>query len=147
MSSISVRNNSVYHKGIYDAITTFKKDGKSFLTEFHDYEKCDDFLDLHFSHLDPALHNIFKPNNPEEKGLQGLYLTVDSLKRVICSHQNGWINDYVFTQMADLLNFYEEFETDTGLAGKVIPKILFGDGYSEQTDFNPHHHHTKKIMD
>ena len=62
LSKISVRTNSDYHKGIYDAIASFKKDGKRFLTEFQKYETFDDYLDLHFSHLDPALHNIFKPN-------------------------------------------------------------------------------------
>ena len=116
------------------------------MTEFQNYETCDDYLDLHFSHLDPALHNIFKPNNPKEKRLEGLFLTVNSLKRVICSYQSGWLNDYVFTQMADLLNFYEEFDTDKSVAGKVLPHILFGDGYSEQTDLNPNHHSKKKNM-
>ena len=89
--------------------------------------------------MDPALHNIFKPNDPEEDRLDGLYLTVNALKRVICSHEHGWIDDYMFTQMADLLNFYEEFEPATGQIGKGIPKFLFGDGYSEQMDFNPNH--------
>ena len=32
LSKISVLANSDYHKGIYDAITSFKKDGKRFLT-------------------------------------------------------------------------------------------------------------------
>ena len=41
--------------------------------------------------------------------------------------------------MADLLNFYKEFENETGIAGKLIPEILFGDGYAEQIDFNPNH--------
>ena len=139
LSTISGKANSSYHQEIYDAISAFKDHGNKSLTKFKDYNTCDEYLDLHFSHLDPALHNIFKPNDPEEDRLDGLYLTVNTLKRVICSHQAGWINDYMFTQMADLLNFYEECEPATGRICTAIPKILFGDGYSEQMDFNPNH--------
>ena len=124
---------------MYDAIDSFKNDGPNFINTFKDYNECDDFLTLHFSHLDPTQNNIFKPNDPVENGLDGLYLTVNSLKRLICSFGNGWLNDTMFTQLADLMNFYEEFESQTGTAGKSIPNILFGDGYAEQVHFNPNH--------
>jgi len=52
---------------------------------------------------------------------------------------NGWLNDTMFTQISDLMNFYEEFDTQTGICGTVIPNILFGDGYAEQIDLNPNH--------
>ena len=138
-SQISIKTNTAYHKKIYDAIYSFKNDGPYFINTFKDYNQCDDFLTLHFSQLDPTNNNIFKPNNPVEIGLDGLYLNVISLKRLICSFDNGWLNDTIFTQLADLMNFYEEFESQTGTAGKSIPNILFGDGYAEQVHFNPNH--------
>jgi len=105
ISQISLQTNSAYHRDMYDAIYSFKHEGPNFINTFKDYKECDDFLSLHFSHLDPTQNNIFKPNDPVEKGLDGLYLTVNSLKRLICSFQNGWLNDIMFTQMADLMNF------------------------------------------
>lgn len=78
LSTISVKANSLYHREIYDAISSLKNHGNKLLTKFKEYETCDDYLDLHFSHLDPALHNIFKPNDPEENRLKGLFLTVNA---------------------------------------------------------------------
>lgn len=139
ISQISLVSNSLHHREIYDTMYSFKTEGSAFINTFKQYQDCDDYLTLHFSHLDPALNNIFKPNNPVGKGLDGLYLTVDSLKRLICSISNGWLNDTIFSQMSDLMNFYEEFDTSTGVAGLLLPNILFGDGYVEQIDLNPNH--------
>ena len=150
LSKISVKGNRSYHQSIYDAISAFKDHGNKSLNHFTNYQDCEDFLELHFSHLNPNAHNIFKPNHPEEDRLAGLHLPLSSLKRVICSIKDGWLDDHIFTQMADLLNFYEEFEPATGEIGKGKPTILFGDGYSEPMSINPNHlpqtSHTYKLI-
>lgn len=91
---------------------------------------------LQFSHLEPSLNNIFKTSDPAVDRLPGLFLSVNTMKRLICSYQNGWLNGYLFTQMADLLNYHEEFAEQSGLAGRRVPAILSGDALSEQGDFN-----------
>ena len=89
LSKISVTANSDYHQEIYDAISSFKNDGNNSLKQFKNFQTCDDYLALHFSHLEPTQHNIFKPNDPTEKRLEGLFLTVNALKQAICSYCDG----------------------------------------------------------
>ena len=57
--------------GYGTAIYSFKNEGSGFINTFKDYQECDDYLTLHFSHLDPTLNNVFKPNNPVAQGLDG----------------------------------------------------------------------------
>ena len=39
--------------------------------------------------------------------------------------------------MCDLLNYFEEFAPEQILAGKRVPELLFGDGFSEKGVYNP----------
>lgn len=56
-------------------------DGDSLVDRFNNYNDCENYLELHFSHLEPATNNIFSQNNLLCGS--GLHLTVNALKQLI----------------------------------------------------------------
>ena len=82
-----------------------KNGGDSFIGQFTTYKECENYLELHFSHLDASTNKIFSPNDVRCGLVPGLHLTANALKRLIVSFDKGWINDDMVNHVVSLLNF------------------------------------------
>lgn len=51
-----------YQSDIYNLISQMKSDSDSLVDRFNDYDACEKYLELHFSHLEPTTNNIFSSN-------------------------------------------------------------------------------------
>jgi len=81
LSKISAQKLLKYHEQIFNVISEMIGDGANFISAFTDYDECNEYLDLHFSHLEAKSNNIYTPNDPTKGLLPGLFLTVNALRR------------------------------------------------------------------
>lgn len=84
-----------------------KSDDNNFVGKFKGCKDCDKYLDLYISHFERDTNNIFTLNNQTEDLLPCLFLSVNILHQLIYSKNGGWLNDYMFNHIVELLNVYE----------------------------------------
>ena len=83
LSNIFLKKIVHHHRDMYYIISQIKIDNDNLVGEFKDYKDCDEFLDLHFTHLELDTNNIFTPNDPTSFLLPGLFLRVNAYRQLI----------------------------------------------------------------
>ena len=83
LSSILCEKYSQYHSVIYEATSLFNTGIESSDEPFDNLEECQDYIDLHFSHLSPKEHNIFGVNSKTPETRTCFSLTKDELERLV----------------------------------------------------------------
>ena len=125
-----------HHNNIYDALCKFEN-SDPFDTAFSDFEACQKYIDHQFSHLDPTTDNIFGVSSKTQTKMPGLYLTKESLQRVIGTTDTGWLNDHIIQQVVELLNFKNSYCSASKKAGVKVPSVVFGDTCADVKKLNP----------
>ena len=97
ISKLSGSCYALYHEKIYDKVLFFKcgdtlnttsKTSNNGL-KFYDLKQCQDYIKLHFYHLNEISDNLFTPNTPSPDVLRDLHITVNSLNRLIGDIYDG----------------------------------------------------------
>ena len=56
---------------------------------------------------------------------------------LVGTYDGGWLNDIIFQQVIDLLNFSGEYYSASKRGGFNVPSIVFGDAYADSHKINP----------
>ena len=79
-------------------------------------EECLECIRLNVSHIDKKQADVFACNLKNSNIFNGLFLTVNSLRRLICNYQWGWLYDFIFTFFTTVLNVLLEYDLTPGLS-------------------------------
>jgi len=137
LSVISSAKYLKHHDAIHALISTFLIGNDTEDKGLSTLDDCQRYIDLHYSHLSPKTDNVFSVNSKTQETVPGFYLTKNTLERLVGIKNDGWLNDIIFTQVMDLLNFNGEYCSATKLAGGLVPNVVFGDTFSDGHKVNP----------
>ena len=80
LSVISSAKYEKHHEAIHELISTFLIGNDSSVeAKFSSLDQCQDYIDLHFSHLSPKTDNVFSVNSKTQETVPGFYLTASRL--------------------------------------------------------------------
>ena len=60
-----------------------------------------------FTHLHPTEDNLFSPNRASPKPVNGIFVSLDSLSKLLSNDKNIKITDEFIKFIVDLLNFFK----------------------------------------
>ena len=93
-------------------------------------------ISLNFSHLDSAIDNICPCDQANGETFNGLLLTVNSLKIMLCKKRSGWLDDLVIDFFATILNFSKEYNISS-VSNDDLPSLVFADSQDNIKRLNP----------
>ena len=76
-------------------------------------------------------------NSAGEDTFVPLFLSVESLKRLLLETGGGWLDDLIFTFFSTLLNFITEYDSETKDFRDRLPTLAFGDTIDDVYRINP----------
>jgi len=136
ISKISEQKYEKIQESLYSVINAMSNNNDLVPNKCNSLEECSEYLEKHFSHLDEQSGNIFDPNNTQND-ISPFSLTIDSLRRLIMTKDDGWLNDVLINQVVHLLNFHAEYEPKNKIAGAKVRLVCFGDTSTDHHKLNP----------